>query len=99
MREKILKQIIIGDNIIYDPTTVDWMTFNWESGYINHIISDVDIYKFYLVSEKYYNTSHYEDILLLLNKIDNIFDVFPGITIRIPKQIDIDTFIKNNIQV
>lgn len=84
------------DHTIRNPRTIDWSKFDWASGYIIHTVNSTDILKPYLISFKYYDDVDYEDIILLLNKIDNPFDLRPGAQLRIPNRDDIDNFIVEN---
>lgn len=84
-------------NTIYNPTTINWGEFLWGSGFYEHVVTKREIYRPYLIAEKYFsgNTS-YEDVILLLNNIDNPFDLKSGVKIRIPMKEDIDLFIREN---
>lgn len=89
--------IMYNDEVttIYNPTTVDWTKFLWAGGFYNHVITKIEIYRPYLISEKYFGGNiYYEDIILLLNKIDNPFDLKSGIKLKIPMKKDIDNFIR-----
>ena len=86
----------IHDVNIFDPTSVDWNTFKYTSGYYPHKITSFEIMKPYLISYAYYGTVNYEDAILLVNKIENIWDVVPGTEIRVPKLQDIRTFVLEN---
>lgn len=77
---------------IYDPLSIDWTQFEWTNGYYPHKLTTHEIMKPYLLSYAYYGTTKYEDIILLVNKIENIWDVIPSTEIRIPKLEDIRTF-------
>jgi len=97
MREKIYSDLLTDDNtVIKDPTTVDWRTFRWDNGYFVHYITTTEILKPYLISAAYYGSIEYEDIILLLNNIENPFDMIPEQTIYIPKLADIKSFIIAN---
>jgi len=85
-------------NTIYDPTSMDWTKFKWEQGYYKHYVSEFDIIKPYNISYAYYNNVDYEDIILLLNGIDNPWDLFPGAEIKVPKKEELDTFIVDNLK-
>lgn len=94
MRENIYKKFQTTDGVyIYDPTSVDWSKFEWTNGYIKHFISMEEISKPYLISYAYYGIVDYEDIILLINNIANIFEVAPNMEIKIPSLIDIKTFL------
>ena len=94
MRENIYKQFQTSDGTyIYDSTSVSWSKFDWANGYIKHYIASDEIAKPYLISYAYYGTIDYEDVLLLINNIANIFEVVPGMEIKIPFITDIKNFI------
>jgi hypothetical protein len=93
MRENLYKQFQTDDGTyIYDSTSVDWSKFEWTNGYIKHFISTEEISKPYLISYAYYGSINYEDIILLINNIANIFEVVPNMEIKIPNIIDIKNF-------
>jgi len=94
MRYKILKKITTKNGIdIYDPTSVKWKEFKFTNGYKKHIVSKNEILKPYMISYDYYGSVDYDDIILLINGIDNIFEFEPGIEIKIPYIQDIEDFI------
>lgn len=94
MRENLYTQFETEDGVlIFDSTSVDWSKFEWTNGYIKHFISTEEIAKPYLISYYYYGSIIYEDIILLINNIANIFDVVPDSEIKIPTVADIKTFI------
>jgi len=82
-----------SDMTIYDSRSVDWNLFTYNSGFDLYKITKDDIYKSYLISVKYYDTIDYDDIILLLNNIEDIFEVVPGTEIKIPKLVDLKNFI------
>jgi len=94
MRENLYKQIQTLDGTwLYDSTSVDWSKFEWNYGYTKHYISKEEIAKPYLISYSYYGAINYEDIILLVNNISNIFEVVIGSEIKIPDIRDIKTFV------
>lgn len=94
MRYKILKKITSKNGInIYNPTSVKWNEFEFTNGYKKHVVSKNEILKPYMISYQYYDTVEYDDLLLSINGIDNIFDFEPGIEIKIPYIEDIEAFI------
>jgi len=85
-----------NDITFYDLLSIDWNKFIFPSGYLKHIITTFEVYKFYMISYKYYRTTLYEDFLLKCNKIANPFDLRSGIEIKIPYLQDIKTFLLEN---
>lgn len=81
---------------IYDPTTVNWAEYKWDNGFYIHSISKSEILKPYLISYQYYGTPVYENLILLLNQIENIWEIPPGTKIKIPKIEDLKAFILAN---
>ena len=97
MRENIYKKFQTSDGTwIYDPNSVDFSKFKWDNGYIKHYITTAEIAKPYLISFYYFGSIDYEDIILLVNNIANIFDVAPGMEIKIPDVRDVKKFILLN---
>jgi hypothetical protein len=81
---------------IYDPTSIDWTSYDWTTGFFVHTITKFEILKPYLISYLYYNTTDYEDVILLLNNIDDIFELPVGTQIKVPILDNLKTFILNN---
>ena len=99
MRYKLMTVIDeTSNNIIYDPTSIDWTKFLWTQGYYKHYVSEYDVLKPYGISYAYYNDVQYEDIILLLNGVENPWDMYPGAMLKVPKQAELDRFILNNMK-
>ena len=97
LRQKLMNILATVQDIdIYDSTTIQWNTFDWGRGYYLHKLTSNEILRPYLVSYSYYGTIDYEEILLLLNNIEDIWAVVPGTEIRIPKLDDIRSFLIKN---
>lgn len=73
-----------NDIVIRDPLSIDWSSFPYNLGYTTYKLTDLDIIKPYHISYNVYQSIDYEDILLLLNNIENIFDCVVGKEIKIP---------------
>jgi hypothetical protein len=98
MREKIQSILYTtpdGD-IIRDSTSVNWKAFQWTNGYYVHKVSKKETQRPYLISQAYYGTVEYEDIILLLNNIEDSFEMTAEVEIYIPKLEDIKQFILSN---
>ena len=97
MRYILLKKVVLENGIeIYNPTSVKWTKFEFKQGFKTHILSQVDILKPYMISYAYFGTVDYDDLLLLINGIDDIFELTPGVEIKIPYIQDIQDFILAN---
>ncbi len=96
MIEQIYKIINTEPEIVYDPMSVNFSTFKWTNGYYNHRLTQREIEKPYLISLAYYGTVEYEDIILLVNNIPDIFDTPVGVQIKIPKLDDLKQFLLDN---
>lgn len=94
MRYNILEKDESQNDIdIYKPTSVKWEDFAFTNGFRKHIITNSEIMKPYLISYKYFSTVDYEDLILLINGISDIFEILPGTEIKIPFQEDVNAFI------
>lgn len=94
MRYELLEKNKTENGIdIFKPASIPWTEFEFSTGYRKHIITRNEIIKFYLVSFKYFSTVDYEDLLLLINNISDIFTILPGTEIKIPYLDDINNFI------
>lgn len=87
-----------NNNIIYDPTSIDWKQFGWTQGYYKHYVSNQEIVRPYLIAYEYFSDVNYEDVILLLNGIEHVWDLFPGCILKIPKRDELDIFILSNIK-
>jgi hypothetical protein len=99
MREKV--QLVLDDtdgNVIRDSTSVLWKEFKWTNGYFKHKIFKVEIERPYLISQAYYGTVDYWDIILLLNNVEDIFEIIPLSELYIHKLEDIKQFVLDNRQ-
>ena len=96
MLEQIYSVILTDPETIYDPMSVDFSKFEWNEGYYNHRLTQVEIEKPYLLSLQYYGSIEFEDIILLVNNIPDIFEVPVGTQVKIPKLNDISNFLLKN---
>lgn len=97
MRELVYNVLQDDSNVtIYDSRSLNWSTFKFSSKFKRHTLTKDEILRPYLVSANYYGTIDYEDILLILNNIEDIFDVIAGTEIIIPDKQEIDDFILAN---
>lgn len=79
--------------VIRNPSSIDWTSFPWNEGYTIHKISAIEIIKPYKISLQYYQTVDYEDIILLLNRIENIYEVVPEKELWIPNINELKTWL------
>ena len=97
MRYFILEKITTENGIdIFDPTSVNWSKFPFDNNFKVHVLKASDILKPYMISFVYFDTVDYEDIILLINGIENVFDLLPGTEIKIPMIEDLENFILEN---
>jgi hypothetical protein len=98
MRDKVQSILYTtpeGD-VIRDSTSINWKNFQWTNGYYIHKISKREMQRPYLIAASYYGDVEYEDIILLLNNIEDPFEMVPESEIYIPKLEDINQFILDN---
>ncbi len=94
MRYDFLKQIGGSEGVeIHNLTDTNWTEFKFYNGFIPHTVTDEEIIRPDLISHEHFNTSYYLDIILLINNIKNPFELKIGMMLKIPKYIDIKTFI------
>lgn len=99
MRFELMSKITDNDgydNVIYNSRSVDWNKFTFPNGYYKHIVAKGEPLKPYLISYKYYKAVIYWDFILLVNNIKNPFLLREGVEIKIPKLVDIRSFILEN---
>jgi hypothetical protein len=97
MIEKIYRKLEDdSDYTILDSRSIMWSNFKFTNGYKKHYVSSDEILKPYLISMGYYGTVEYEDVILLVNNIQDPYELIPGIEINIPNLQDIQQFIVDN---
>ena len=94
MNPKIYNKLVnTSTDIILDSRSLKWRDFQFTNGYTKHYITESELLKPYLISYAYYDTPEYEDEILLINNIQDPYEVVPGTEIKIPKVQDIRQFI------
>lgn len=94
MRETILPELTtIEDISVLDPLAIKWSDFSYPNGYFEHNVKKHEVDKPYLISYNYYGTVIYDDIILLINNVEDVFALRPGTVLRIPKIEDLKDFI------
>lgn len=85
-----------NDYTIIDSRSVNWGNFVFTNGYKTHYITQDELLKPYLISFGYYNVADYEDVILLINNIEDPYEVVPGTLLLIPDIRDVKQFILDN---
>ena len=80
---------------IYDTFSTNWSEFTFPNGYFNYKIKTEETQKPYLIMYRNFGTMSYWDVLLLINGVVDILDLKAGDIIKIPKQGDIENFVKS----
>jgi hypothetical protein len=93
MIETIYTTMETDPEMIYNPMSVDFSKFEYTSGYYNHRLTQIEIEKPYLLSLQYFGEVSFEDIILLINNIPDIFEVPVGTEVKIPKLQDVQSFL------
>ena len=97
MREKVYDTLIdSSDYTILDSRSIDWSKFTYTNGWYTYRVTNNDKLKPYMISYAYYGDVAYEDIILLLNNIEDPFEIVIGSELKIPKLSDIKQFILDN---
>jgi hypothetical protein len=97
MITKIYSKLLdTSDYTIFDSRSINWGNFEFTNGYKKHFITQDQILKPYLISLGYYNVIDYEDEILLINNIADLYEVVVGTEIKIPDINDLKQFILNN---
>lgn len=61
-----------------------------------YVLTSNDIDRFDLLISAYYGTADYDDIVLIFNQINLIYEKSPGDVIYLPDIYDIETFYRSN---
>ena len=72
------------DIIYYDVFSPKWTGFNYTLNTIEHTLTASECDRFYLVSQRYYASVEFADILFLINGLTDPFSLKPGIKLTIP---------------
>jgi len=92
----ILEEDKVEGITLYDPTTIDWNSYDWTTGFYKHVVTKFNRIKPYMISYAYYGTVVYEDIILLLNHIEDPFELEIGTEIKIPKLQPLKEWLRDN---
>lgn len=85
----------VNDITIYDPTTLDVSDFKFTNGYHLYSLNKEDKIKPYRISYQYYGTVAYENFILLINNIKDIWETPVGTKLKLPKIEDLKSFLKD----
>lgn len=97
-RFNFLKKLeTINDIDIYN-LSIPWHTFPFYQGYTYHYMTQEDILKTEYISFKYYGNTDYDDIIMLINNIEDPFNIPIGLQIKIPNKKELDTWIKEKVK-
>jgi len=88
-----------NDVQLYDLTKLNWNDFQFKRSYKTHILNQIEIDKFYLVTYLYYGNLLNEDIIYFINKISDPTELVSGQEIFIPDILDINDFITSQLKV
>lgn len=84
------------DILYYDVFSPNWTGYNFTLNTFEHTLNASECDRFYLVSQLYYASTEYSDILFLINGLTDPFSLKPGTKIIIPILDDI-ILIKNKM--
>jgi hypothetical protein len=95
MRYEIFKYLETIDTptdriFYYDVFNAKFSNFNYRDNLVEHTITEKESERFYLVSDRYYGTVDYADVLFLINGLTDPFNIKPGTKIKIPTEEDIE---------
>jgi len=82
---------------IYDVLNVDWSSFEFTNGYIVYKLTAIDVQRPWMITDRFYGSPQYEDLVYLVNHIENPLDLVVGQELKIPGVVDIVTFL-NKVQ-
>lgn len=92
----VLEENVDKKVTLYNPLDIDWNSFDWSDGFYKHKITKDEIMRPYMLSYSYYGDVVYTQEILLLNNIDDPFNVAIGKEIFIPKLNSLKTFLLKN---
>ncbi len=76
----------------FDILNTDWSKFEYNFPFTEHFLDKEEVNKFYLVSQRYYNTVDFEEPLYYLNQLESPFELKVGTSIKVPDIRDWNTF-------
>jgi hypothetical protein len=74
----------------YDIFNAKFSNFRYNELTTEHTITKKEAERFYLISNFYYQTVDYADVLFLINNLEDPFNIKPGTKIQIPTLEDIE---------
>jgi hypothetical protein len=100
MREQIQSTLTTLSDAteISDPCSVDWNQFNITEQTTTYTVTSFDRVKPYYISQLFYGSIEYLDIILLINHVDDPFNMRIGLQLIIPSVNDINSFILSQKQ-
>jgi len=84
------------EDIIRDSTTLDISKFKFTNGYYKHVLTQREKERPYKLSSTYYGTVEYENLILLINGVEDVWELPVGTKLQIPRLEDLKTFVQAN---
>lgn len=85
------------DNQAYpDIMTLAFDTFEYRTSAEKHYLSDADIKRIDSLMSRKYGVAQYDDLVLLLNGVDYLYEQEPGVEVKLPTLRDIERFYAEN---
>jgi hypothetical protein len=96
MRYDLLQKTFTQNSIdFYNLFSIDWSTFEINN-ILEHIVDENEVARPYLIANLYYGDVNLIDVLLLINKVPDFFDLKVGQKLMIPPKSSIENFILRN---
>lgn len=96
MRYSVYKKTFTEDGVDrFNLFSINWSKFP-TNNIVEHKVTEMEVIKPYLIAYFYYNDINYTDVLFLINKIPDLFNLKVGMILMIPNKEDIDNFIAIN---
>lgn len=94
MREKVLPEIEISEDIKIYRNNIPWQSFPFNQGYRIHYMTDIDKLRSWNVSVLWYNSVDYDDILFLINNVQDPWNMPDGYELKIPFKQELDIWLQ-----
>lgn len=86
-----------NDIEIHDVLSLNFQNFTFTSQPIIYLVNSVDVLKPWFISQRFFGTVEYTDLLLQINGVENpLTDMKTDMALLIPSLQDIKTFLLSN---
>lgn len=94
MRYNHLPLIITVNGMQIYRNNIPWQSFPYETGYRIHHVTDNEKLRTWSISQLWYNTTDYDDVIFLINNIQDVWNIPDGYELKIPAKQELDLWLQ-----